>query len=198
MLPLALLWLVSTFGLTIARVDGNSMNPSLHSGAVMLLLKFPRWGHAWRLTPLPYRRGDIVIFKAPPDSEYAWETLSFGGLYSLRHRPYNIKRVVGLPGDVVEIRNGLLRVNGERVVEPYASGAAAQDEAPVRVPPSSVYVLGDNRLLAESVDSRFYGAVSVRDVAGTADVRLWPWGHGDAAHHPFNADKHFADKHLLF
>jgi signal peptidase I len=175
-LPLALLWFVSTFGLTIARVDGNSMNPSLHSGEVMLLLKFPRWTHAWTLSALPYRRGDIVVFKAPPESEYAWETLSFGGLYRVHHRPYNIKRVVGLPGDVVEVRNGLLRVNGRLVAEPYASGSAAQDEAPTRVPPESVYVLGDNRLLAESVDSRFYGAVSVRDIAGTANVRLWALG----------------------
>jgi len=173
-LPLLALWLISTFGLTIARVDGNSMNPTLHTGQVMLLLKYPRWGHAWGLTALPYRRGDVVIFKAPPQSEYAWETLDVLGRWSVRHRPYNIKRVVGLPGDVVELRQGQLQVNGQAVADAHASGSAAQDEAPVSVPPNTLYVLGDNRLLAESVDSRFYGPVSVSDVAGTANLSLWP------------------------
>ena len=179
LLPLFALWLLSTFGLTIARVDGNSMNPTLQTGQVMLLLKYPRWGYAWGLTELPYRRGDVVIFKAPPDSEYAWETV-----WGVRHRPYNIKRVVGLPGDVVEIGGGQLRVNGKTVAEAYASGNAAQDEAPVTVPPNTLYVLGDNRLLAESVDSRFYGPVNVRDVAGTANIRLWPPGRVGGEENP--------------
>ncbi|AWN23871.1 signal peptidase I [Deinococcus irradiatisoli] len=174
-LPLALLWLFSTFAATIARVDGNSMNPTLHTGEVMLLLKAPRWAFAWHLTGLPYRRGDVVIFKAPPESEYAWETLNVLGL-AVRHRPYIIKRVVGLPGDTVEIVNGKLRVNGKTVAESYASGDSAQDEAPTRVPPERLYVLGDNRVLAESVDSRYYGPVRVQDVAGTANIRLWPPG----------------------
>ena len=173
-LPLLALWLISTFGLTIARVDGNSMNPTLHTGQVMLLLKYPRWGHTWGLTTLPYRRGDVVIFKAPPGSEYAWETLDVLGRWSVRHRPYNIKRVVGLPGDVVELRGGRLQVNGQTVADAHASGSAAQDEAPISVPPNTLYVLGDNRLLAESVDSRFYGPVSLNDVAGTANLSLWP------------------------
>ncbi|WP_420595314.1 signal peptidase I [Deinococcus sp.] len=174
-LPLLIVWLISTFGLTVARVDGNSMNPTLQTGQVMLLLKYPRWGYTWKLTALPYQRGDVVIFKAPPDSEYAWETLHILGL-DIRHRPYNIKRVVGLPGDTVAIVGGQLRVNGKAVADSHASGNAAQDEAPLTVPPEALYVLGDNRLLAESVDSRFYGPVSVRDVAGTANFRLWPLG----------------------
>ncbi len=174
-LPLALLWLLSTFGATIARVDGRSMNPTLQTGEVMLLLKVPRWAHAWHLSPLPYRRGDVVIFKAPPESEYAWETLHVLGL-SVRHRPYNIKRVAGLPGDTVEIVGGQLRVNGQSVPDVHASGPAAQDEPLRTVAPNTLYVLGDNRLLAESVDSRFYGPVRVQDVAGTANLSLWPPG----------------------
>ena len=172
-LPLLLLWVLSTFGLTIARVDGNSMNPSLHTGQVTLLLKYPRWVYAWHLGGLPYRRGDVVIFKAPPQSEYAWETLNVLGL-TLRHRPYNIKRVLGLPGDTVEIRGGQLRVNGQLAEDPHASGPAAQDEPPSTVPPNTLYVLGDNRVLAESVDSRFYGPIRVNDVAGTANISVWP------------------------
>lgn len=174
LLPLLMLWLISNFGLTIARVDGNSMNPTLQTGQVMLLLKYPRWSYAWHLTSLPYRRGDIVIFKAPPDSEYAWETQSILGIGGVRHRPYNIKRVVALPSDTVEMKSGQLLINGKKVAETYASGEAAQDEPLSTVPPGKVYVLGDNRQLAESVDSRFYGPVSVKDVAGTADIRLWP------------------------
>ena len=177
-LPLLVLWLLSTFGLTVARVDGSSMNPTLQTGQVMLLLKYPRWAYAWHLSGLPYRRGDVVIFKAPPESEYAWETLNILGR-SVRHRPYNIKRVAGVPGDTVEMVGGHLRVNGQLVNDPHASGDAAQDEPPSTVPPNTLYVLGDNRLLAESVDSRFYGPVRVKDVAGTANIRLWPPGRVD-------------------
>ncbi len=171
-LPLLLLWVVTTFVGTVARVDGNSMNPTLHTGQALWLVKYSRWLHAWGLTGLPYQRGDIVIFKAPAESEYAWQTFSVAG-QDLRHRPYNIKRVIGLPGDSIALHDGAVWLNGKRLNESYASGDAAQDEDPVTVPPEHVYVLGDNRQLGESVDSRFYGAVSAKDIAGKVVYSLW-------------------------
>lgn len=175
LLPLLAVWALVTFGATLARVDGNSMNPTLHTGQPLLLNKVPRWLHAAGLTALPYQRGDLVIFKAPADSEYAWQSVTWLGR-EWRHRPYNIKRVVGLPGDTVAVNDGAVWLNGKRLQEPYASGDAAQNEAPVTVPPESVYVLGDNRQLGESVDSRFYGVVKAQDIAGAANVSLWPVG----------------------
>lgn len=162
-----------------ARVDGNSMNPTLRTGQPLLLARYPHWLYSAGLVPLPYQRGDLVVFKAPVDSGYAWQSLNILGL-EWRYRPYNIKRVIGLPGDTVSLRGGAVWLNGRRLAEPYASGDAAQDAPPAHVPASKLYVLGDNRQLGESVDSRFYGVVSASDVAGTANLSLWPLGR--AAH----------------
>lgn len=168
-------YLFTTFVATLARVDGESMEPTLQSGDVLLLLKYPRWLRAWGLggggVGGDYaERGDLVIFKAPAESPYAYETL-----YGVRHRPYNIKRVIGLPGDVLEFRDGQLYRNGEAVAESYASREGyVNDEGPLTVPPGKLWVIGDNRRTGESLDSRSYGPVDLRDVAGPVRWRLWP------------------------
>ena len=163
-------YLLTTFVATFARVNGESMAPTLHSGQLLLLLKYPRWWHAWHLTGPYLKRGDVVVFKIPTDSPYAFETV-----YGLRHRPYNVKRVVALSGDTVQIQDGKLIVNGQPIAESYASQEGYMNESPQEtVPPGKVWVLGDNRRLGDSLDSRAYGPVDVRDVAGTANIRLWP------------------------
>ncbi|UBV43685.1 signal peptidase I [Deinococcus taeanensis] len=162
-------YLLTTFGCTLARVDGDSMNPTLRSGDVLLLLKYPRWLRAWRLGgPFP-RRGDLLIFKAPADSPYAFERV-----YGVRHRQYNVKRVLGLPGDRIAIQGGQVQVNGRVIAESYASEGFLDDQVALTVPAGKVWVLGDNRRIGESLDSRAYGPVSLRDAAGPADLRLWP------------------------
>ena len=163
-------WLVTTFLFSVARVDGSSMAPTLQTGQVLLLLKYPRWAHAWRLSDAYPRRGDIIVFKGPATSPYSTEP----GLFGQTHRPYLVKRVIGLPGDTVEIRNGAVRVNGHVITEHYASGPTEQNLAAQRVPKAHVYVLGDNRIIGESVDSRLFGPVALRDVAGPVPFRLWP------------------------
>lgn len=162
-------WLLTTFVATFARVDGSSMNPTLAHGDLLLLLKYPRWLRAWGLPTGYPRRGDLLIFKAPPGSPYSYETL-----WGLRHRPYNLKRVLALPGETVAIQGGQVVVNGKAVTERYVNGGVLSDQPPLRVPPGQVWVLGDNRLLGESLDSRAYGPVSLRDSAGPANLRLWP------------------------
>lgn len=161
-------WLVATFLVMIARIDGDSMLPTLRDGERYLLLKWPRWLHTWGLNPDWPARGDIIVFRGPADHPESYDT----GWFGLRYRPYLVKRVVGIPGDRVEIREGVLWRNGTRVAESSVSGEAAQDEAPVVVPRQHVYVLGDNRRLGESIDSRYFGPVSLRDVAGTLGIRL--------------------------
>lgn len=177
-------WLVITFGFTFARVDGDSMNPTLHTGDVALLLKYPRWLRAWGLNALIAgpgggypRRGDIVVFRAPADSEYAFQT----GFLGVRYRPYNIKRVIGIPGDTVQIQGGRVRVNGRAIMEPYTAVSTDRDEPEVRLGPTQIYVLGDNRIVGESVDSRYYGAVDLSDVAGPAN---WHLGFGQSEESP--------------
>lgn len=162
-------WLLTTFVATLARVDGDSMEPTLGSRDLLLLLKYPRWLRAWGLPTGYPRRGDLLIFKAPADSPYSYETR-----LGLRYRPYNVKRVLALPGETVAIRGGQVVVNGRVVAESYVNGGVLSDQPPLRVPPGKVWVLGDNRLIGESLDSRAYGPVDLRDVAGPANLRLWP------------------------
>jgi signal peptidase I len=162
-------WLLTTFGATLARVDGDSMLPTLSSGDRLLLLKYPRWLRAWGL-PTPYpQRGDLLIFRAPADSPYSYETV-----LGVRHRPYNVKRVLALPGETVAIEDGRVVVNGRPLAGSYANDGVLSDQPPLRVLPGKVWVLGDNRLIGESLDSRAYGPVDLRDVAGPANLRLWP------------------------
>lgn len=163
------IWIVATFLVMFARVDGQSMNPTLNSGDRLVLWKLPRWLHAWGLRPDWPERGDLVVFKAPPDHPDAYGV----GWFGLRMRPYLIKRVVGLPGDRVEIRDGLLYRNGAFVAESYITGEAGRNEPPLTVPARHVYVLGDNRRLGESVDSRDFGPVRAEDVAGVTGPRFW-------------------------
>ncbi|WP_407569878.1 signal peptidase I [Deinococcus altitudinis] len=167
------IWLVITFGFTFARVDGDSMNPTLHTGDIALLLKYPRWLRVWNLWEGYPRRGDIVVFRAPASSPYAYQNSVFpDGLFGVRPRPYNIKRVIGLPGDTVGVSGGRVRVNGRPVEEPYTAVSTDRDEPAVTLGANEIYVLGDNRLVGESVDSRYYGPVNLSDVAGPANWHL--------------------------
>ena len=167
------IWVVITFGFTFARVDGDSMNPTLHTGDIALLLKYPRWLRAWKLWEGYPRRGDIVVFRAPASSPYAYQNSVFqGGLFGVHPRPYNIKRVIGLPGDTVGVSGGRVRVNGRPISEPYTAVSTDRSEPAVKLGSNEIYVLGDNRLVGESVDSRYYGPVNLSDVAGPANWHL--------------------------
>ena len=106
------------------------------------------------------RRGDIVVFERPA----AFTDTTIKDL---------IKRVVGLPGETIEGRDGAVWVNGKRLAEPYlVKGITTSDFAPVRVPVDNYFVMGDNR--PESFDSRFWGTVEREKIIGRALIRVWP------------------------
>ena len=129
------------------RISSDSMAPALHRDEKVLLDKLtPRLGRM--------DRGDMVAFASPQDGELV------------------LKRVVGLGGDTVEIRDAVLFVNGRQVVERDIDLAAfdATYFGPVSVPAGELFVLGDNRV--GSVDSRAYGGVPVRAVTGRVVWRL--------------------------
>jgi signal peptidase I len=86
-----------------------------------------------------------------------------------------IKRVIGLPGEVVEGRDGRVFVNGRELIEPYLpEDSFTSDFEPVTVPEDHLFVMGDNR--EESLDSRSFGPVPVDSLVGRAVMRAWPPG----------------------
>jgi signal peptidase I len=120
----------------------------------------PRWA--------PYERGDVVVFRPPA----TWA--------SPRSDPY-IKRVIGLPGDQIEIRDGQVFVNGVVLVEGYLVAAGGEpvvtepefgEADSWTVPIDGLFVLGDNR--DRSADSRTFGPIRTSDVIGRAWLRYWP------------------------
>jgi signal peptidase I len=133
------------------RVESISMQPTLYEGDFIIVNKL-----AYKLgTP---SRGDVIIFHAPPDPT---------------GEPY-IKRVIGLPGDTVEVNGGEVYINGVPLREPYIK-AAPNYHNTYPVPLDSLFVLGDNR--NNSSDSHSWGPVPIRDVIGKAELVYLPFNH---------------------
>ncbi len=135
------------------KVEGTSMAPLLSDQERIFINKF-----VYRFEPI--QRGDVVVFWYPLD-----RTKSF------------IKRVVGLGGETVEIRQGAVYVNGIVVPEPYVPRQYEDlsDFGPVRVPKDSYFVMGDHRI--SSNDSRVFGPVASRYIYGRAVFAYWPVDH---------------------
>ncbi len=135
------------------------------------------------------RRGDIVVFDAPPRAQELEGTMPPGGSSLRRALRWTgqrlgltarqdefIKRVIALPGETVEGHDGHVYVNGRLLLEPYLpAGTQTQPFPKVKVPPGHLWVMGDNR--GNSQDSRFFGAVRERTVVGRAFLRVWPGTH---------------------
>jgi signal peptidase I len=135
------------------KVEGTSMAPLLSDQERIFINKF-----VYRFEPI--QRGDVVVF---------W--------YPLDHTKSFIKRVVGLPGETVEIRQGVLYVNGKAIPEPYVPPQYEDnsDFGPKIVPENSFFVLGDHRI--SSNDSRVFGPVPSQFIYGRAVFAYWPVDH---------------------
>lgn len=143
----AVLFLAVRATVTPRIVLGHSMDPTLHTNEWVLLEHVSYWLHG-------PQRGDIVVFNAPdnPGQEY-------------------IKRVIGLPGDQVSVRDGRVSINGHALKEPYI--AAPPDYLDNRIVPTGyLYVLGDNR--GNSDDSHVWGLLPQRNIVGHALAIYWP------------------------
>jgi len=141
-----------TFVAQAFRVQGTSMLPLLEDSERIIVNKF-----IYRFQPI--ERGDVVVFWYPKDP-----SVSF------------IKRVVGVPNDTVELRRGVLYVNGRRMDEGYLLPQYNDSESyeAVQVPKGYYYVLGDHR--NSSNDSRNWGEVPEKYIYGKAVFRFWPLG----------------------
>lgn len=130
------------------QVEQYSMEPTLLPRDRVLVDKF-----LYRLRQ-PHR-GDVVVLKYPLNPQ----------------RNY-IKRIVALPNDTVEVREGILYVNGQPTREPYINGHSVGNFGPATVPPDSVFVMGDNRNNSE--DSRAFGPLAKDLIVGQATLIYWP------------------------
>jgi signal peptidase I len=145
---IVLAFLLRFFVVEAVRVVGNSMQPALEHGDRLLVNRLGRW------FGLP-GRGSIIVCHFPHNSDTKF-----------------IKRLVGLPGDTVEIRHGNLYVNDSLVEEPYKKMERPENRLPIKLGEGEVYVLGDNRDC--SGDSRQHGPVPADMVTGRAYLRFWP------------------------
>jgi signal peptidase I len=140
--------LIAAFFVRLPQVTGLSMEPRIRSGEYVLINTF-----AYRIGAP--RRGDIVAFRHEDDA-----------------RAIFIKRVIGLPGDRIRIDRGQVYLDGAKLNEPYVRNADDHTFGELVVPPSTVYVLGDNR--AQSEDSRSFGPVRDDLLIGRAIAGIWP------------------------
>jgi signal peptidase I len=148
------------------HIPTGSMSPTILKGDRILVDKL-----RYRTTPID--RGDIIVFKAND-----WQANTVPNSAPAVRLCY-VKRVVGLPGDVIEIRDEKLFRNGAAVDEPYAAFVPVSgkvdprltDMSPFRVGENELFVVGDNR--RESLDSRFFGCIPRADVVGKVAIVYW-------------------------
>jgi signal peptidase I len=146
-----------------SKIPSGSMEDTLLIGDYIMVNRFiyapSLFDWERKIFPLrDVRRGDVIVFKWPPEPEIDY-----------------IKRVVGLPGDTVELRRGYLYVNGERLDEPYIDPAYREGDfyGPVKVEPHHFFVMGDHR--NRSSDSRVWGQVPRELIKGRALLIWWSY-----------------------
>ncbi len=163
------------------KVEGRSMEPTLQNGQYLLINKAIYWqlggslfgflnpgaeaangstGQTAHYLFSPPQRGDIIVFRYPKDTSRDF-----------------IKRVIGVPGDIVEIKNGVVYVNGKPLHEDDTADAPSYFQPAERVPEGQYFVLGDNR--NNSSDSHVWGLVPQENIIGKAWFSYWPpdsWG----------------------
>jgi signal peptidase I len=151
--------LIVGFVVQPVRVEGQSMMPKLHDQDRIFVNKFIYPLREWIGDKEPIKRGDIVVLLYPDDPSKSY-----------------IKRVVGLPGEEVNVENGRLYINGEQIDEPYLDQEyLSADSMPgsVHVKEHHYFVLGDNR--RNSSDSRYWGLVPEKYIYGKAIFRYYPF-----------------------
>jgi signal peptidase I len=155
-LTLLIFFVVQNFVAQPYQILQVSMEPTLEPGQYVLVDKLsPRFSD--------YHRGDVIVFEPPSGFQEGTTAVPF------------IKRVIGLPGDSVELKNGAVFVNGAKLDEPYIY--SGQETTPVGaqstwiVPDGYLFVMGDHR--QESEDSRVFGPIAKSTVIGRAWLRYW-------------------------
>ncbi len=164
--------LIKTFLVQPFWIPSESMLPTIEVNDRVMVNKL---AYKWDAP----QRGDIVVFRDPAEGEID-ESIPEAVIRSVleavgvrtRGRDDLIKRVIGLPGDVVVIQNNTVVVNGTAIDEPYLNDVDMSDDGPFTVAEGEVFVMGDNRNF--SFDSRGFGSIPLEDLIGRAFVTIWP------------------------
>ncbi len=153
-------------------VNGISMEDTLFSEQRLIIYKLGYFFH-------PPQKGDIVVLQYKQGLLSNMPILNKFGflnrvLPSVMEIDY-VKRVIGVPGDKIDIRDGHVYINGEKLDEEYAKGETHKQllDFPKTVPPNTVFVLGDNR--QNSRDSRIIGFIEYDRIKGKVALRIWPF-----------------------
>ena len=170
-------FLVRYYMFSLTKVSGTSMEPTIDEGDIILL---DRWSIT---TKQEIKRGELVIIEAPDEAAplYGAPIAVYNQKINIISRIINenkeitfIKRVIGLPGEKIEIRDGKVFANGEYIVQ-LSEGTYYTNTGRfwnLTVPKDCIYVLGDNR--GNSTDSRNFGCIPIEKVEGKVLIRLWP------------------------
>lgn len=157
MVALVVALLVRTYVAQTFYIPSTSMYPTLKAGDRIVVNKL-----AFVIGSV--QRGDIVVFRRPPAEHCGGPAV-----------PDLVKRVIGMPGDVISASGGHVDIDGHRLAEPWlphVSSTYTSTFAPVRVPKGEYFVMGDNRV--DSCDSRYWGPVKSSYIVGKVDLIIWP------------------------
>jgi signal peptidase I len=158
--------LLRTFVVATYSIPSGSMEPTLQIGDRIVVDKLSYHLHG-------VDRGNIVVFSTPPNEDCAGPPVAD-----------LVKRVIGLPGESISLRDGNVYINGRLLPEPFLPADIRNDTYPgpsdnasalqhaYRIPAGDVYVMGDNR--PDSCDSRYWGPIRESTIVGEVDLRIWP------------------------
>lgn len=135
--------LIRTFIATPVRVDGDSMNKTFKNGDILILYKLSK-----------IKRFDVIVLHEEKDNEKI------------------IKRVIGMPGDTVAIKDGEIYINDEKIDDEYAYGMTS-DYDRITLKSDEYFILGDNRLISK--DSRYFGPIKEKEIKGKVVFRIFPF-----------------------
>lgn len=153
-LAFVIMLLLNQYVFNLTVVKGQSMLPTLANDERMLVDKLIYYFYT------PQKR-EIVVLKDPTATD--------------KKASFLVKRIIGVPGDQVEIKNHKLLVNNEVVIEPYTDVQIEDGDMPlIKLQAGEFFVMGDNRHVGKSKDSRFFGSVRQEDIVGRAEFVIWP------------------------
>lgn len=135
--------LIRSFIATPVRVDGDSMNKTFKNGDILILYKLSK-----------IKRFDVIVLHEEKDNEKI------------------IKRVIGMPGDTVAIKDGEIYINDEKIDDEYAYGMTT-DYDRITLKSDEYFILGDNRLISK--DSRYFGPIKEKEIKGKVVFRIFPF-----------------------